>query len=246
MASHTVTCTACGKSFQAEEGLPHSFCVYCGARQQAQPAPLPDEGAARKAALQKLAASPDADEHVRGALALWGARFVPVGRNGKRMADEFIRLWSTFAVYGRGGRTAQGQRQAQKMVEAFFGRSALRDALQTLENPQQALYRELLDAARLYVRVCLSDRHYGSTMFDLVRLKPEEVAKKLADEMVQMMLLPLLAMPDSPHTRQLMAAAVQAYRLECGAHQPVLERRLSALPGAQRARLQAALEQWHA
>lgn len=244
MKSQSVTCTGCGKNYQIQEGVPQSFCVYCG-QQQAVHLVLPDDGVERKAELEKLISQAQPDVRVIQALAMWNARFTPVGRKQQRLADEFIRLWSVFFVYGRGGLSAHKQAQIQKEVEAFFKRKALQDALDGLDNPQQALYEELLDSACFYVRLCLTDRHYTSGLFELIRLKPRDVARKLAEDIGNTILASLLEMPDTPQVQQMLSAMVCAYRRQCSEYAELLDARIAVLQLSKQARLQAAISAWH-
>lgn len=246
MAANTVICAACGKAYQVEQGQLRSFCVHCGAPQALQAAPLPDEGLARKQALETLAASADADPAMRDALTLWPARFTVLGRKGERVADEFIRLYSMLPVYGREASTAHGRAQVQKLVEGFFGRKQLKDALGMLKQPEHALFQELLDAACLYMRICLNDRRYGSTMLELVRLKPQDIHKKLAGDVADRMLAPLLMLQQSKYIQLLLSALQHAYQRECAQQQALLQARIDEMAEDAKLKLRAALDAWTA
>ncbi len=202
MSIKNVKCRACGKVFQADDQLNRAFCMYCGTENHlvpltgsGSPYDLAEDPITRREQLQHLAAGDGPDAAMaRDRLLFWPARFFKVSRREERYGDKFLELITTVLFYSHNYPGTRNMKRARKDVERFFARPELRQALAEAAGPRQALLLEFHDAAEVYLRACRDDRHYGSRLFDIVKLKEEEVAAKAAEDVAVHMMHYLVAL----------------------------------------------------
>lgn len=188
MPQKDVKCRTCGKVFQADDQLSRAFCLYCGAEnhlvpksaEDVTPFDLSTDPATRLGQLERLAAEgPDANV-ARDRLLFFPARFECVSRKEERYGDKFIELIATILFYSQNYPGRHAMKRARKDVDRFFGRPALKSAEASAENPRRTMLLEFHDAAEIFLRACRDDKHYGSRLFEIVKLKEDEVAEKAA------------------------------------------------------------------
>ncbi len=193
MSKTTIICQSCRKAFDADDTLERAFCVYCGAENHLMPksasdssvslSALPTDPQLRKKLLEQLAGSsgPEAFE-ARDRLLFWPARFEAVDRHATRYGDKFVELLTILTYFSANYPSRGSQKRAVKERDRIFSRPALVKAMTEASHPLVSLEEEFFDAAVVYFLACRDDKHYGSKLFDLVRLKDEDIARKAAND----------------------------------------------------------------
>ena len=216
MPKQSLVCRACGKTFEADDSLSHAFCVYCGQENALSPRngepsadlwKLPTDPAARRAQLEQVAESGSAQAGLaRDRLLFWFARFDPVGHREARYGDKFIEFISILIFYSRNYPSRSAMKRARKDRDKFLSRPALVKAMAETSHPHMLFLQEFSDAAEIYLKACRDDKHYGSKLFDIVRMKESDIAAKAAEDVAIGMMGYLCQLGLDPQTELLIQA----------------------------------------
>jgi hypothetical protein len=237
----TVVCRSCGKAFQVDGDLARAFCLYCGAENKFNPPTilgldvdlmnLPTDPAERRDSLLRLiAADGESAALARDRYLFWAARFEPIGRQAKRYGDKFIEFISLILFYSQNYPSRSAMKRARKDRDRFLGREALRKALTEAVYPLETLQMEFVDAAELYLRACRDDKHYGSRLFELVKLKEKDVAEKAAEDLAVGIMSYLCQLGMTPETDLLIQALHPAYSVVFPKYAELLDEAIARLP----------------
>lgn len=211
MGKKSIVCRSCGQMFEADSALTRAFCLYCGAENDitSNQSPwsvdslsaLPAEPATRRALLEQLAAAGGADAAAaRERLLFWPARYEAVDRHATRYGDKFIEFISILLFYSQNYPSRGSQKRARKERDKFLARPALVKAMAEAVHPEEALLQEFRDAAEVYLKACRDDKHYGSKLFELVKLKEDDVAAKAAGDVASGVMAYLVQLGMTPQT----------------------------------------------
>lgn len=241
MAKRSILCKSCGQSFEVDSKLSRAFCLYCGAENSvpAQTAPsaavdllkLSTDPATRKAQLEQLTASSDASAATaRDRLLFWAARFERVGRHENRYGDKFVEFISTLIFYSQNYPSRGAMKRARKDRDRFLARPVMLKAMAETTHPKALLLQEFYDAAEIYLKACHDDKHYGSKLFELVKLKEEDIAIKAAEDVAIGMMGYLCQLGMTPQTDLLILALHKAYAAVFTKYPDLLDETISRQP----------------
>lgn len=164
---------------------------------------------------QQLIDDPATDGQARQAARLrqmfWQARYRPV-RHSDLPADMFLALWANMVLDLASRRWFFPRKQIIRNLSRVFDQPSLREALAAAgAEGETMLLAELKDSARLYFSTCQKDTNYSSVLFNLIRMKDEQVAAKAASGAVEGILAPLLQIGETPWLDEMIAAVCSAY-----------------------------------
>ncbi len=140
-------------------------------------------------------------------------RFKVIKGHPERKADLLIGQWINLKITIGQRNSPRTIKRAERELNNFFNQKSLREVF--AENPKalkEAFFEEIKDSARIYQEACLSDRHYGSRLFNLLKMKPEEVAEKAGSEVYEILIPSLLEMQEVFWRNQMIAAIHSAYQ----------------------------------
>lgn len=211
MGKKSIVCRSCGQMFEADSALTRAFCLYCGAENEipkertAWPADgwstLPADPVTRRALLEQMVAAGGEDAAAaRERLLFWPARYEAVDRHATRYGDKFIEFISILLFYSQNYPSRGSQKRARKERDKFLSRPALVKAMADADHPQEMLLQEFRDAAEVYLKACRDDKHYGSKLFELVKLKEDDVAAKAAGDVASGVMAYLVQLGMTPQT----------------------------------------------
>lgn len=106
-------------------------------------------------------------------------------RFGPGETDRFVGFWLMLVVTARQG-GMQRPRQIRRVVQELFDKAEVRAALDVAG--AAALHDHLEDAAAAYWVTCQNDPQYSSKMLGMGRLRPQDVERKAARELVTMLI----------------------------------------------------------
>lgn len=126
--------------------------------------------------------------------------------------DRLLQPWITLLI-GAGAKPTRGAlKRTIKELNSFFGQPELVAALAKAgENKDRLLGVHLRSAAETYLLTSQEDSGYNSMLFGLIKLKKADREKKLAGDVLNGILLPLLISAGIPYRRLLLKAMVGAY-----------------------------------
>lgn len=128
-----------------------------------------------KLLLARLEANAD-DPADQRRLMLFQKRY-PKSRLGQPRKDGFVAAWMGLLIEGRLGTNFLNRKKQAKEIRRCL------TELCVLEEPFDAvLEEEWRQFAALWIRTCIGDHSYGSTVFGLFRLGDERIGKKIAAE----------------------------------------------------------------
>jgi len=211
MGKKSMVCRSCGQMFEAESALTRAFCLYCGAENEVPKdqaawsssglSALPADPLSRRALLEQMVAAGGEDAaSARERLLFWPARYEAVDRHATRYGDKFIEFISILLFYSQNYPSRGSQKRARKERDKFLSRPALVKAMAESAHPEQALLQEFRDAAEVYLKACRDDKHYGSKLFELVKLKEDDIAAKAAGDVASGVMAYLVQLGMTPQT----------------------------------------------
>lgn len=143
--------------------------------------------------------------------ALEAYRFFDI-KDGKEKGDRLLEPWILLLTIGRSGMSSRRLKRFEKQLAQFFARKEIANALnQAGSESDRLLFEQLLDSARNYLRITVSDPGYNSSLFGLVKLKEEDRERKLAADVHKFMQGPLLMLDNSPFRAVMMRALHRAF-----------------------------------
>lgn len=241
MAKKTVVCQTCRKAFEADEGLAKAFCLYCGAENRLMAdgsvvrdvdlSDLPTDPIERRTFLERLVASggPEAAQaHDR--LLFWPARFEAVDRRATRFGDKFVELLTIMSYFSANYPSRGAMKRAVKERDKILARPALKKAMSEAAHPRKTLQEEFFDAACVYLLACRDDKHYGAKLFDLVRMKEEDIARKASHDVAINMMGYFCQIGLVPETETAIRALHQAWPAVFSHYPDFVDDDLATLP----------------
>ncbi len=244
-----VKCRKCAKTFQADDELGRVFCLYCGTENEISRnsdtesyLDLPENPVSRREQLERLSAG-DSPEKViaRDRLILWSARFFRISRKEERYGDKFLELITSILFFSQNYGSPRLYKRARKDYERFFARPEFQQAMAAAIDKLRALQLEFYDAAALYLRSCREDKHYGSRLFDIVKLKEEQVAEKAAVDVANNIMFYLVEIGMPQHADLLIKGLHQAWPIVFAKYPELLDEAIAALPADGRAEIYRAI-----
>lgn len=162
-------CAGCGRSFQADESVERAYCIYCGHANEIAAGKIDQEIDPAKKRYNEWK---NEIENIR--FKVWNKK---TGEKG----DTFVGFWTMLIFHGRNSKGFFGIRRAIREANRFWQQPEIGSILNRAENQSTQLVSEqLYDSVRAFYQTCREDRHYGSKMLDMVKLKPEQIADKAA------------------------------------------------------------------
>ncbi|HAL73549.1 MAG TPA: hypothetical protein DCM45_00480 [Clostridiales bacterium] len=141
----------------------------------------------------------------------WQARYQPV-RHSDQPADTFLALWANLQLYTASRRWSIPKKQIRKELNRVFENPQLQTALQAAgSESQNMMLSELKDSAVLYFTTCQKDTNYSSVLFNLIKMKDDQVASKAANGAAEGILLPLMLVEDLAWRDEMVEAVCSAY-----------------------------------
>lgn len=143
--------------------------------------------------------------------ALEAYRFFDI-KDGKEKGDRLLEPWILLLTIGRAGISGRRLKRFEKQLAQFFARKEISEAVAMADpESERLLYEQLLDSARNYLRITVSDPGYNSSLFGLIKLKDEDRERKLAADVHKFMQGPLLMLDESPYRAVMMRALHRAF-----------------------------------
>ncbi len=140
-------------------------------------------------------------------------RYKYLGKKQANKADLMVGLWLNLKLLTSQRLSQRQIKKQEKEIAKFFDQEPLQKLLEAEpELGREAIYQEILDSARIYQEACRTDPHYGSKLFNLVKLKDDELADKAGQEVYRQIIKPLLMMDQSFWRDQMVCALHQAYQ----------------------------------
>lgn len=138
------------------------------------------------------------------ASALEAFRFFELeGKTGER-GDRFLMPWIYCSLFGTGRQGGGERKRALRELRKFFNQKEMK-RLATLAGDRwnDCLREQLYDSAHKYITLCRDDPDYGKKLFGLLRMKKDEVDRKLFQSVYNDMISLLFRIADFPE-RELM------------------------------------------
>lgn len=140
-------------------------------------------------------------------------RYKYLGKKQANRADLMVGLWLNLKLLTSQRMSQRQLKKQENELAKFFDQKAIQELLAAEPDlGRMALYQEILDSARIYQEACRTDPHYGSKLFNLVKLKDDELADKAGQEAYQQIIRPLLAMDRTFWRDQMVCALHTAYQ----------------------------------
>lgn len=144
---------------------------------------------------------------------LQDVRYKNIGRKEDRKADLMIGLWLELKISITQSGVFRSIRKQEKKLDKFFSDPIILEMFKENEvEAEKALYQEIYDSALKYQQACLDDRSYGSKLFNLIRMKDDELAHKAGKEVYQILIAALLEMDEKIWRNQMIAALHLAHQ----------------------------------
>jgi len=182
---------------------------------------------------QQIIDDPSVSDQERKAAELrqmfWHARYQPV-RHSEQPADTFLALWANLLLYTSSHRWSMPKKQIRKDFNRVFESPQLQAALQAAgAERQNMMLLELHDSARLYFTTCQKDTNYSSVLFNLIKMKEDQVASKAASGAAEGILLPLLLVDNLAWRDEMIAAVCSAYTDVFSEQADLLDQKIAGL-----------------
>jgi len=185
-------CRGCGKIFFVDESLKSAYCTFCGQVNDL----IEKDGSVVSVKYDELKKC------------IEKIRFKEKNKRTDEKADTFIGLWVTVIYHGRNSQGIFSRKRAVKEINRFWKDREIANILDDAqEYAEKLVYEQLYDSALGYYDACKTDRHYGSKLFDIVKLKPDEIAEKTASDIVKYVFRYLLGFDDIMYRDQIIKAA---------------------------------------
>ncbi len=217
-----ITCAGCGKKFQADEAVERAFCIYCG---HANAVTVIDE----------QTSNPEQQQYLAWKKAIEEVRFKIWNKKTGEKGDTFIGFWTMLIFHGRNSKGFFSIKRASKEANKFWQQPGIGEVLAQSGNQAEKLVSEqLYDSARAFYQTCREDRHYGSKMLDMVKLKPEQIADKAAAEVSELIYSYWLKIEPISYRDEIFRAAWFAFAPVFSEKSEALADRVKALPEEER------------
>ena len=129
-------------------------------------------------AAMETQSDPEADE-IR--LQIWNLRYAKARENGKSgRADGYLKLWMDLRYLAENPPGRFSVKKTQKRLERELEELGF---FQFYDQSQTLLFQECLHKARLYVKLCFSDRNYTSMILGMMPMKEGRVQDKVSKDL---------------------------------------------------------------
>lgn len=124
---------------------------------------------------------PEADE-IR--LQIWNLRYAKARENGKSgRADGYLKLWMELRYLAENPPGRFSVKKTQKRLERELEELGFFQFYDQSEQSRMLLFQECLHTARLYVKLCFSDRNYTSMILGMMPMKEGRVQDKVSKDL---------------------------------------------------------------
>lgn len=124
---------------------------------------------------------PEADE-IR--LQIWKLRYAKARENGKSgRADGYLKLWMNLRYLAENPPGRFSVKKTQKRLERELEELGFFQFYDQSEQSRMLLFQECLHTARLYVKLCFSDRNYTSMILGMMPMKEGRVQDKVSKDL---------------------------------------------------------------
>ena len=124
---------------------------------------------------------PEADE-IR--LQIWKLRYAKARENGKSgRADGYLKLWMDLRYLAENPPGRFSVKKTQKRLERELEELGFFQFYDHSEQSRMLLFQECLHTARLYVKLCFSDRNYTSMILGMMPMKEGRVQDKVSKDL---------------------------------------------------------------
>ena len=124
---------------------------------------------------------PEADE-IR--LQIWKLRYAKARENGKSgRADGYLKLWMDLRYLAENPPGRFSLKKTQKRLERELEELGFFQFYDQSEQSRMLLFQECLHTARLYVKLCFSDRNYTSMILGMMPMKEGRVQDKVSKDL---------------------------------------------------------------
>ena len=124
---------------------------------------------------------PEADE-IR--LQIWTLRYAKARENGKSgRADGYLKLWMDLRYLAENPPGRFSVKKTQKRLERELEELGFFQFYDQSEQSRMLLFQECLHTARLYVKLCFSDRNYTSMILGMMPMKEGRVQDKVSKDL---------------------------------------------------------------
>lgn len=223
----TIICQNCGKTFEAGENIERAFCVYCGAANT-----IEKDGSSGQVELPDLEGMSEQDrERYRKCREQFeSVRFKVFNHKTGEKGDTLIGFWSTLMFHGRNSRGFFGIKRARKEVDKFWQHPVIAQAIADAGSLADRLISEqLYDSIKIFFKTCREDRHYGSKLLDMMKLKPEQIADKAAADVCGLIYQYWLTLEPIRYRDQIFRAAWHAFPISFPDKPDALRERVNAM-----------------
>ena len=144
-----------------------------------------ESGPARRRQILNVAmetqSDPEADE-IR--LQIWKLRYAKARENGKSgRADGYLKLWMDLRYLAENPPRRFSVKKTQKRLERELEELGFFQFYDQSEQSRMLLFQECLHTARLYVKLCFSDRNYTSMILGMMPMKEGRVQDKVSKDL---------------------------------------------------------------
>jgi hypothetical protein len=224
-----IICQKCGKTFQIDDDVQKAFCVHCGAANELSGA---ESGTAGIPADQTVEL--DAQQQVllnECRQKFESARFKVFNRKTGEKGDTMIGFWSTLLFHGRNSRGFFSMNRARREADKYWQQPVIAQALSDAGDLAEMLVAEqLYDSVKRFYKTCKEDRHYGTKLLDMMKLKPDQIADKVAKEFTGLIFEYWLHFEQVRYRDQIFRAAWHAYPVIFPDYPDLLRERVNNLP----------------
>ena len=124
---------------------------------------------------------PEADE-IR--LQIWKLRYAKARENGKSgRADGYLKLWMDLRYLAENPPGRFSVKKTQKRLERELEELGFFQFYDQSEQSRMLLFQECLHTARLYVKLCFSDRNYTSMILGMMPMKEGRGQDKVSKDL---------------------------------------------------------------
>jgi hypothetical protein len=202
-----IICPSCGQTFVAKASQPRAFCVHCGTLVDRSAEIDPPERPAEVAA-----ASPKELQYKAAKAAFEAVRFKVLDPKKDLRGDLLIGLWSMLLFHAQNSNTKWSINRARKDIGGFFLDKKWAQALEQAGDQRSRLIAsELLDSADVFLKTCRDDSKYGSRLMGVMRMQPQDIARKAANDMLGTVIRYLLKIGEPGESAAIIHAIVMGY-----------------------------------
>lgn len=224
-----IVCQNCDKTFQVDDGVQKAFCVHCGAVNDLNSDQTAIEGFPADQAVELTSEQQALLNECRQKIE--SVRFKVFNRKTGEKGDTMIGFWSTLLFHGRNSRGYFSLNRARREADKYWQQPAMAQALADAGDLAEILVAEqLYDSVKRFYKTCKEDRHYGTKLLDMMKLKPEQIADKVAKEFCSLIFEYWIHFEQVRYRDQIFRAAWHAYPVSFPENPGLLREKVDELP----------------